>query len=581
MRIDQKKPSLLSLLREMLEHRQAVFQVVSLQLIWGLLTLMFPFLTQILVDQAISFQDIDMIYLIIASMFMLFIGSTGADFFKEWMLKNIGIRLHMRIVNDFVGHLLAQGIHLIHTKKEGEILQSFVDTHRIEGFLTIQTVKIVNAVFKFVLFGAILFIFDLRVGIIFLIVVIAMILWHVAFIPMRSRVDEWRFKVSSKSRNQLLEIFSGSVEIKANNLEHDQMSKWYEIQDGYSMARLRLQRIAHMVLGGAYTINHLKDVLIIFYTALAVVEGNLSLGAMLAITYILGQLNHPMLETSITFSQWIDARLSLQRINMYSGDQKEEYLPPDHFPPLELKEDILVSNLSYSYDKEQKVLENISIDIPYGKKIAIVGESGSGKSTFIKILLKLINYTEGQIAVNRQDLRSINDKSWRKGVSSVLQEGYVFAESLKYNIALTRDDKAIDFTRIHEAIRVSCLEDLLQDLPDGLETKIGKAGRPMSKGQAQRVLLARAIYKNGDYLIMDEPTSALDNLTSRKVIKNISEYFNSRSIIIATHKLPIAEYFDYVFLFRNGKIIEKGTHMELMANEAEYYELYHSFLKIQ
>ena len=575
------KPSLISLLREMMQHRQAVTQVVVLQLLWGLLTLMFPFLTQILVDQGISYQDMNMVNLIMIAMITLFIGSTGADFFKEWMLKNIGIRLHMRIVNDFVGHLLAQGIHLITTKKEGEIIQSFVDTHRIEGFLTIQTVKIINAIFKFVLFGAVLFIFDIKIGFIFLAVVIAIIGWHVAFIPKRKRVDEWRFKVGSTSRNQLLEIFSGSVEIKTNNLEYDQMSKWYDIQDGYGLARLQLQRISHSVLGGAYTINHLKDVFIIYYAARGVLEGDLTLGAMIAITYILGQLNHPMLETSLTFSQWIDARLALKRINMYSGDEKEEYLPPHHFPELNLQENITVSNLNYSYDQEIKVLQGISIDIPYGKKVAIVGESGSGKSTFIKILLKLLRYQKGEIRVNAQDLRSINEKSWRKGISTVLQEGFVFAESLKYNIALSRVDSEIDFAKVNEAIKISCLEDLLRDMPEGLDTKVGKGGRQMSKGQAQRVLLARAIYKNGNYLIMDEPTSALDNMTSRNVIKNISNHFDGKSVIVATHKLPIAEYFDYVFLFRNGQIIEEGTHEELMAKEADYYELYHSFLKIQ
>ena len=565
----------------MFKHRQAVLQVIILQLLWGILTLMFPFLTQILVDQGIDYLDLDLIYLIMWAMIMLFIGSTGADFFKEWLLRHIGIRIHMKIVNDFLAHLLAQGISLLNKKKEGEILQSFTDTYRIELFLTDQTVKMINAIFKFVLFSIVLFIFNFKIGIIFLIALLLLIGWNLSFIPMRGKVDEWRFKVISTSRTQLLEIFNGSAEIKINNLEFSQLKKWHDVQDGSSQARLKLQQIKLLVLGGTYTINQMKDVFIIFYTAKSVLEGELTLGALLAITYILGQLNHPILESANTFSLWYDAKLSLDRINVFSGDQKEEYLPPEHFPKLGLRENIEVSDLNYSYDGERLILKHISIDIPYGKKIAIVGESGSGKSTFIKILLKLLEYREGQIHVNAQDLRNLNEKSWRRSISTVLQEGYVFADTLKYNVTLCETDEEIDFTRLNEAIRLSCLKEVVKELSEGVETKLGKSGNRLSTGQGQRVLLARAIYKSGDYLIMDEPTSALDNMTSRQVIKNLSAFFEGRSIIVATHKLPIAEYFDYVFLFKNGEIIEQGTHMELMAKEAAYFELYNSFLKIQ
>ncbi len=573
--------SLLSLFREMMKHRQAVSQVIILQLIWGVLTLMFPFLTQILVDQAIGYQDLDLVYLVLLAMLMLFIGSTGADFFKEWLLRNIGVRLQMKIVNDFLAHILAQGLHLLNTKNEGEILQSYLDTIRIERFLTDQTVKIVNALFRFLLFGIILFVFDLRVGLIFLAAIILLIGWNLSFLPLRHKIDDWRFRVSSRSRTQLLEIFNGSAEIKTNNLEYDQMNKWYDIQDGYASARLKLQRIANFILGGTYTINQLKDIFIIFFTAQAVVAGELTLGSMLAIIYIIGQLNHPMIESSFTFSQWMDARLSLKRVNLYAGKAKEAYLPPEHFPLLHIRQDISVSHLNYSYTPGNEVLHQISIHIPYGKKIAIVGESGSGKSTFIKILLKLLTYREGQIKVGSQDLRNINDKSWRKGISTVLQEGFVLAETFKFNVTLQREDRYIDFTLLEKAIQLACLEEVVAGLPNGIETPIGKGGTAMSKGQAQRVLLARAIYKNGNYLIMDEPTNALDNLTSQKVVKNFSQFFSGRSIIVATHKLPIAEYFDYVFLFKEGKIVEQGTHRELMENQRDYYELYHSFLKIQ
>ncbi len=577
-----KQPiSLLGLYRQTLKHKQGVLQVILLQLLWSVLTLIFPFLTQILVDQGINYQDMEMIQLVLLAMFMLFIGSVAADFFKNWLIRHIGVRLNMDLVNNYLDHLIAQGIYYLGSRKEGEILQTYNENYRIEIFLTKYTTDLFDLIFRFILFGILLFVFDTSVGWIFLLSLVLLFLWTLSFLPYRKGLDEMRFGVQASTRSQLIEIFNGIADIKVNNLEYDQMGRWYEAQDQFSLARLKLLQIAQWVRGGAYFINYAKDIFILFFTAVAVVEGQITLGTMLAIQYVLGQLNRPMMQFSTIIGEWLDAKLSLDRINKFSGDEREEYLPPEHFPRLDFAEKIEISRLAYEYEPGKQALTDISLSLPYGQKIAIVGESGSGKSTLIKILLKLLPYNRGLINIGNRDLRTLEPKSWRKGLSTVLQEGYVFQGTIKYNITLEDDDQKIDFGLLQEAIRAACLEEVIDQLTEGIETKLGKGGQGLSKGQSQRVLVARAVYKNSNYLIMDEPTSALDNMTSRNVIKNISRFFDGKSIIVATHKLPIAEYFDYVFLFRNGRIIEHGTHLELMERKSDYYELYNSFLKIQ
>ena len=577
-----KQPlSLLGLYRQTLKHKQGVILVILLQILWSILTLIFPFLTQILVDQGINYEDIDMIQLVLLAMFMLFIGSVAADFFKDWLIRHIGVRMNMDLVNNYLDHLIARGIYYLGNAKEGEILQAYNENYKIEIFLTKYTTDLFNLIFRFLLFGVLLFVFDLQVGLIFMGSLVLLFVWTLSFLPQRAGLDELRFGVQANSRSQLIELFNGIADIKVNNLEYDQMNRWYEVQDQFSMARLKLLQVSQKVKGGAYFINYAKDVFILYFTALAVVDGTITLGTMLAIQYVLGQLNRPMMDFSMIIGQWLDAKLSLNRINEFSGDEAEEYLPPESFPRRDYFGEVRIDRLAYEYADGKQALKDISLNMPYGQKIAIVGESGSGKSTFIKILLKLLPYRRGTINIGDRDLRSLESKSWRKGLSTVLQEGYVFQGSIKYNITLEEEDQKIDYQLVTEAIKVACLEEVIYDLSDGLETRLGKGGQGLSKGQAQRVLVARAVYKNSNYLIMDEPTSALDNMTSRNVIKNISRFFDGKSIIVATHKLPIAEYFDYVFMFRNGQIIEHGTHTDLMDRKSDYFELYNSFLKIQ
>ena len=578
---EDQQQSLTGLYGKMWKHPQGVIQVIILQLIWSFLTLLFPFLTQIIVDQGISYQDLNIIQIALLGMIMLFIGSTVADFFKNWLLRHLGVRLNLDIVKNYMNHLISHGLLYIGNKKEGDILQSFNENFKIEQFLTTHTANLIDVVVKLLLFGGVLFVFDLRVGLVFVGALLALMAWTFAFLPTRKKLDDMRFAAQSRSRTQLIEIFNGIADIKVNNLEYPQMNLWHDAHDNLSQFRLKLLQVAQLVRGGTYFINHLKDIFILYFTSLSVMDGSLTLGTLLAVLYIIGQLNQPMSDSSIVFGYWLDAKLSLDRIQQFSGSMAEDYQPAKDYPTLHIQEEVLVKNLEFSYQPGQPVLKKINIDIPYGKKIAIVGESGSGKSTFIKLLLGLFEQNKGTIKLGYQDLRNINEKSWRNSISTVLQEGYVFRGSIKHNITLGVDSEIIDYDLLQKAIEVSCLEEVIQNLDKGVSTVLGKGGQGLSKGQAQRVLLARAIYKNGHYLIMDEPTSALDNMTSRNVIKNVSQFFEDRSIIVATHKLPIAEYFDYVFLFKNGAIVEQGTHTELMARESDYYELYNSFLKIQ
>ena len=340
-----------------------------------------------------------------------------------------------------------------------------------------------------------------------------------------------------------------------------------------SNTRLSQLKIWQSYDGGVRIINQFRDIFIVFFTAIAVMKGTLSLGAMLAIQYILGRLNQPMTDIMQFVQDYQDAKLSMERLSTFTAPTEEDYLPNPNHPPVTLKAPIIVDNLHFNY-KETPAIKGISLEIPYGKKIAIVGESGSGKSTLMKVLLKLLKPQDGKIKIGNQQLRNIDTGVWRENCSTLAQEGLIFSESLEYNISLEEDATKVDGIRLQKVIEEACLDKLIDTFEDGLNTKLGRTGKTLSKGQTQRVLLARALYKNTPYLFFDEPTSALDNITAQQVIQNILTNYADKSVFIITHKVEFAAVMDYIYLMENGEIIERGTHQELMSKEGRYAELW-------
>ncbi len=575
MKSDKNILTIRQLHARLLQYKSGIIIVITLQVLWAFIELTVPFLTQALVDQGIQHNDLNFIYLILIAQLILFVGTISADYFKMWMVRNIGVRLNMQLINNYLKQILKKRILFFNKHPYGVILQNLNDNFRIERFLTDSYVNLINAFFRLLIFGIVLFIFDFKVGLILLISTIIFFVWNFAFWKQRAAVDKRMFSTQTAIRSSLLQIVSGVYDIKLNNQERNKLEEWYNSQDLLSTTRLWQLKIWQYYFGGVAVINQLRDIFILFFTAIAVMDGRLTLGSMIAIQYILGRLNQPMTDIMQFIQDYQDAKLSLSRLKKFTGPGPEDYLPKETTIETKYQLDITIDKLSFNYESTPAV-KDITFDIPYGKKVAIVGESGSGKSTLLKLLLKLLTPNEGRIKVGDRRLDDLDTANWRLNCSSVSQEGFIFDETILYNITLEREDQKINFDQFYASIKAACLTKIIDNLDEGIHTKLGKEAKILSKGQGQRIMIARALYKNAPYLFMDEPTSALDNITAMDVIKNMKKMYHDKTVVIVTHKLAVAEKMDIIFLMDNGLIVESGTHMDLLAKEGMYAKLYNS-----
>ncbi len=559
------------LYQQLFKYKTAVFQVLALQLLWVLFELIFPFLTQALVDQGINHQDIDFIYLLLLGQLFLFLGIVVSDFLRLWLLRHMGIRINIKLVNAYLHNLLFKKYLFFSNKKQGDLIQHINDNLRIETFLTSSSVNFISAIFKIFVFGLVMFIFSWKIALVFLASFLMVILWDFFFLRYREKIDNRRFVVGSKMRSHLMEVLEGLIDIKVNNLETYKVNQWHEIQDQFAQNRLEILKIYQTYQGFNLIIGQLRDIFILFFAAMSVIEGTMTLGAMLAIQYILGQLTKPTTDIMQFVQDWQDAKLSLGRISDVFKKSEKEYEPEAFYPQIAYQKDLTFNNIRFTY-KDVPTIKEINFSVPYGNSIALVGKSGSGKSTIIKLILKLLQAEEGEIKIGDHRLPHINYKTWRENCSFVSQDGFIFSNSLRYNITLEEDQSKIDFDRMNEAINLSCLDQIMESIEEGVDTLVGRGGKQFSKGQVQRILLARAIYKNANYLIMDEPTSALDNITAKKVIQNIEKHFAGRTIITATHKLKLFEHVDQIVMIENGVIAEQGDFDTLIQKEGAYHK---------
>ena len=557
------------------QYKSGIIIVIILQILWAFIELIFPFLTQALVDQGIQHQDLNFIYLILIAQLILFVGTISADYFKMWMVRNIGVRLNMQLINNYLKQILKKRILFFNKHPYGVILQNLNDNFRIERFLTDSYVNLINAFFRILIFGIVLFMFDVKVGLILVASIIIFFFWNFVFWKQRAAVDKRMFATQTTIRSSLLQVISGVYDIKLNNQERSRLEEWYDSQDVLSTTRLWQLKIWQYYSGGVAVINQLRDIFILFFTAIAVMKGTLTLGAMIAIQYILGRLNQPMTDIMQFIQDYQDAKLSLGRLKEFTSTREEDYLPKEQTLDTKYQLGLSLDNISFNY-KSTPAVKGVSLTIPYGKKVAIVGESGSGKSTLLKMFLKLLIPDEGRLKLGNRRLDDVDTGNWRLNCSSVSQEGFIFDEPILYNITLEREDENIDFDQLYKSIELACLTTIVDDLEEGIHTRLGKEGKVLSKGQGQRIMIARAFYKNAPYLFMDEPTSALDNITAMNVISNLKEAYSERTAVIVTHKLAVAEKMDLIFLMDKGVIVESGTHEKLLEKGGMYTELYNS-----
>lgn len=577
---EQNKTGFRYLLSYLSGYKRYIIQLLIGLLVGSLIQLIFPVLTQVMVDFGIVNQDINFIYLILAGQLMLYFSKAAVEYFRRWILLHISVRINVAIISDFLLKLTRLPISYFDAKMTGDLLQRIGDHNRIEVFLTSSTLNVLFSLINLLIFGVVLALYYPPVFLLFMIGSILYALWILVFMKRRRTLDNKRFRQLSSGQSNLIQFITGMQEIKLNNCEKQKRWEWEHIQA--KLFRLNTESMGleqHQEVGSVF-INEVKNILITFLTARAVVKGDITLGAMLAVQYIIGQLNGPVNQMIGFMRSAQDAKLSLERLREVHDRADEDRsdrvynnsLPPD--------KSITIRNLSFRYGgaHSQAVLENINLLIPAGKTTAIVGTSGSGKTTLLKLLLKFYDHPYGTIKIGEKDLSDFSSRFWRSQCGVVMQDGFLFSDTIAANIAM--GDEIIDKKKLVNAVRVANIEDFITSLPLGYNTKIGPEGNGLSQGQKQRILIARVVYKDPAYILFDEATNALDANNEKVILKNLEEFFKGRTVIVVAHRLSTVKNADQVVTLRNGKLLETGTHHELITNKGVYYELVKNQLEL-
>jgi len=517
---------------------------------------------------------------------MLLFSRTIVDFIRSRLLLYISTKINISLLSAFWTKLMRLPISYFDTKKTGDIQQRLQDQKRIESFLTGAALSTFFSLFNLLVFSIILLQYNSKVFIIFATASILYLFWIRFFLGFRREIDYKRFAIAAKENTATMQLIYGMQEIKLNNAEQLRRWEWEGLQAGLFKLQFKSLGLSQWQQAGAFFINEGKNILITFFVAQSVIEGKLTLGAMLAIQYIIGQLNAPI-EQMVGFSQQLqDAKLSLERLNEIQEVEEEEPQEKDFIRVLPQNKSIQINNLSFTYPGagNEPVLQNISLNIPFGKTTAIVGMSGSGKTTLIKILLKFYNNYKGNIKIGGSDLSSGSDLQnisptiWRQHCGSVLQDGFIFNDSIAKNIAVNEISPV--FEKLIISAEQANILDFIESLPLGFNTKIGAEGNGVSAGQKQRLLIARAIYKNPAYLFFDEATNALDANNEKKITANLEKFFNNKTVVIVAHRLSTVKNADKIIVLHDGKIVEEGTHEELSKKKEQYYQLVKNQLEL-
>ena len=560
-------------------YKKLIVQLFMGMLIGTLLQLIFPFFTQSIVDYGIGNSNISFVTLILIAQLTLYVAQTAVDFIRSWILLHISARINISIISDFLIKLMRLPIGFFDTKMIGDLMQRIGDHQRIEAFLTSSTLNTLFSFVTFIVFAFILAFYSIKLLVVFLIGSALYVIWVVLFLKFRRELDYKRFAQASAEQSNLIQMITGMQEIKLNNCEKQKRWEWENIQAKLFKVSIKGLRISQWQQSGAVFINETKNILISFISARAVINGDMSLGMMMAVQTIVGQLNAPISQMIGFIQSAQDAKISLERLGeihnrpneVEDGDGKTSIFPEDR--------SIAVENLSFHYDPlADAVLNDVNLNIPEGKVTAIVGMSGSGKTTLVKLLLGFYPPTKGNIRIGGLNISNINPKSWRSRCGTVMQDGFIFSDSIAKNIAIGEDH--IDEQRLLHAAKVANIQDMIESLPLGYNTKIGQEGNGISQGQKQRILIARAVYKNPDYIFLDEATNSLDANNERVIMDNLQEFFKGKTVVVVAHRLSTVKNADQIVVINHGKITETGTHSELTAKKGEYYTLVKNQLEL-
>lgn len=562
------------------KYRRYFGQIILGLLAGVIIQPLFPILTQAIVDVGIGSKDLDFIWLVLIAQLMLIFSSTAIAFIRSKLLLHISTRINISLVSDFFIKLMKLPMRFFETKLLGDFLQRIEDHHRVEQFLTSNSLSVIFSSLTFLTFGVVLAYYNIPVFAIFTVSTSLYVLWITMFLKKRRKLDYQYFEKAGRNRNVTYQLITGMQEIKLQGCEQRKRWEWEDAQAELFRVNVKRLDLQQLQQAGSVVINELKNVLITVFAASAVIHGQITLGVMLAIQYIIGQLNGPVEQLVQFIFSWQDVSISLERMQEIHGERNEasERNVATGFTDGRL--DITVRNLTFRYDRyaSQPTLDTINLSIPNGKVTAIVGASGSGKTTLLKLLLGYYEPQEGAIEVAGRGLQEYNLSWWRSQCGAVMQEGFLFSDTIGRNIAIS--DAEPNLARIRLAANVACIAEYIESLPLGYNTMIGRDGQGISQGQRQRILIARMVYKNPTFVLLDEATNSLDAKSERKIVEQLDSFYEGKTVVVAAHRLSTVKNADQIVVLDAGRIVEIGTHDELIAERGHYFELVKNQLEL-
>ena len=578
--VKDKKRELSFFFRYLTPYKRELFQLILGMLTGSILQLIMPFLTQSLVDTGIRDGNLSFITLILIAQVVIFVAQLSVGFIRSWILLHMNTRINIALISDFLAKLMRLPLHFFDTKMVGDIMQRIGDHNRIESFMTGSSISALFSFVNFIVFGFVLAYYDLTILGLFLFGNGLYVAWVLAFMRYRRELDIKRFAQASSEQSNLFQLVTGMQEIKLNNCETEKRWEWERIQ--VKLFKISIKGLAlgqYQQLGSVF-FNQTTNILISFTAARAVVSGEMTLGMMMSLTYIVGQLTAPI-EQFIGFARsFQDAKISLERLGEIHQREDEEQTLALKVNTLPDNKALHIEDVSFSYDGADRdyVLEHINLTIPQHKVTAIVGASGSGKTTLIKLLLGFYEPNKGNIKIGDLSLKNMNPHVWRARTGCVMQDGFIFSDSIAKNIAIGAE--VIDKERLLHAVTVANIRDFIDSLPLGYNTKIGMEGNGVSQGQRQRILIARAVYKNPEFIFLDEATNALDANNEREIMEHLHQFYKGRTVVVVAHRLSTVRDADNIVVLDKGQVVEEGTHEELTARRGVYYKLVKNQLEL-
>lgn len=571
---------LLFFLRYFLPYKKQMAWLLLLLLAGSGVQMLFPFLTQALVDKGVNGKDLGLITLILIAQLVIFFSQMMMSFARSWITLRMNAKIDIALISDFLMKLMRLPLHYFDTKKTGDIMQRIGDHSRIKQFLMGSSMSIIFSVFNFFVYAAILGYYHLPILGLFLLGNTFYVLWILYFMRYRKILDTKRFNLSATEQSNIVQLVQGMQEIKLNNCERQKRWEWERIQLKLFKINVKSLQLGQAQQIGSLFFSEITNILITFLAAKTVVEGGITLGMMMSLTYIIGQVSAPIRDF-INFAQTFqDAKISIERLNEIHQKEDEEQLIEGKLAELPDDKTITLDHVSFSYSGARRgyALENVSLVIPEHKVTAIVGSSGSGKTTLIKLIQGFYEPLEGKIWVGGIMLNTINPHLWRSKTGSVMQDGFIFSDSIERNIAVT--DDRINSERLHHTIEVANIGDYIESLPLRQYTKIGSDGNGLSQGQRQRILIARAVYKTPEYIFLDEATNALDATNERTIMENLQAFYRGKTVVIAAHRLSTVKNADNIIVLEKGRIVEQGTHLQLIKRKGTYFNLVKNQLEL-